>query len=467
MTVFDSALALSRIRRRLNICPHPRSTRKSFLWVALSVLSALPLAAKPYSFIALHDQNKVAIYDHALSSWIATVTVGTAPMGVASDASQRNVFISNHSANSVTIIRTANRSVAATIPVGSRPLGIAVSPVQPRAYVANFGAATVSVIDTATNTVILTINVGNQPAGLAMTPTGDRLFVANAGDGTVSVIDTASNTVVSTITVSDASNPKPRPYALAFVSVGGANRLLVANNNAGKVSVFDGATYAPTATIPVGPHPTALAVVNPNKVYVLNSFNSTVTPIDPFAGAALASPIAAPSGAIALATSSDGSLAAIAAYPNKFAVINTTTNAVTAGPLVSGGPNAPVTIGNFIVNPPFECALDINNDNAFNGQDAILIIRYLAGLRGSALVSGFPALDATAAQSLLASLNLDADGDGQSYASTDGILLSRAASGVVAAALIANARNTGFVGVRDATGTLNWIETTHGADCLP
>src|SRR5437763_2629419 len=50
--------------------------------------------------------------------------------------------------------------VIATIPVGTTPLGVGVNTGTNRAYVANNGSGTVSVINDLTNTVVTTINLG-------------------------------------------------------------------------------------------------------------------------------------------------------------------------------------------------------------------------------------------------------------------------------------------------------------------
>ena len=36
--------------------------------------------AKPYTYVALHDQSAVAVYDHGSSAWLGSIAVGTAPV---------------------------------------------------------------------------------------------------------------------------------------------------------------------------------------------------------------------------------------------------------------------------------------------------------------------------------------------------------------------------------------------------
>lgn len=59
------------------------------------------------------------------------------------------------------------------------------------------------------------------------------------------------------------------------------------------------------------------------------------------------------------------------------------------------------------------------------------------------------------------------DGDGQSLAMTDGLLILRAMLGLSGDALTAGAVNTAHPNARNAQQILTWIETTHGVACLP
>jgi YVTN family beta-propeller protein len=427
----------------------------AFAWTSL-------VHAKPYSFIPLHDQASVAVYDHGTSAWLPSITVGNSPIGVAPDAAQRFLYVSNYQSGSVSVIRIANRLVARTITVGGQPMGIALSPTQPRAYVANFASNTISVIDTESYAVLSTITVGLNPSGLAMSSNGARLFVANTGDSTVSVIDTASNTVTSTINTVGS-----RPYGLAYVDNGGSARLLVSNNNAGSVTILNGATFAAITTLTVGAHPTLFAPVSANKVYVLNQFDSTLSVIDPFSTAVIGSPITLPTASSAIAHAPGSGFASITTFPGTLSIINSTTNTLGAGVAIPGSPKAPLGFGAFVTNPAFECALDLNNDNAYNAADATAIMRYLAGYRGAGIANGIAGISASNIDSYLDLLNLDADGVDSARAATDGLLFTRAARSQIGADLIANARNTSIAGVRNATQILQWMLDTHGVNCLP
>ena len=85
-------------------------------------MASSTIGAKPYTYVALHDQSAVAVYDHGSSAWLGSIAVGTAPVGVTASPSQQRVYVSNHAANTVSVIRTADRAVIATVSVGSRPM---------------------------------------------------------------------------------------------------------------------------------------------------------------------------------------------------------------------------------------------------------------------------------------------------------------------------------------------------------
>ena len=88
------------------------------------------------------------------------------------------------------------------------------------------------------------------------------------------------------------------------------------------------------------------------------------------------------------------------------------------------------------------CNLDIDGDGLLTATDALLAVRYLAGFRNTALTAGVsfdPCATRTAAvdiQPVLSALTagappaLDIDGNTQSLASSDGLLLTRSLLGL-------------------------------------
>ena len=121
------------------------------------------------------------------------------------------------------------------------------------------------------------------------------------------------------------------------------------------------------------------------------------------------------------------------------------------------------------------CALDADANVLLDSSDSLLVNRHLLGYRGSSLIAGAvgpnPGRTNTEIETYLANLlaqgKLDADGDGQSLATTDGLLILRAMLGLTGDALTAGAVNTAHPNARNAQQILSWIESTHGVACLP
>jgi len=95
--------------------------------------------------------------------------------------------------------------VVATVPVGSGPLGVAVSPDGAFAYVSNFTSNTLSVLDMDSRTVVSTITGVSSPQGLAFTPDGSHAYVTVTNG--FARIATATHSVVQTISGGNCTTP--------------------------------------------------------------------------------------------------------------------------------------------------------------------------------------------------------------------------------------------------------------------
>jgi hypothetical protein len=117
------------------------------------------------------------------------------------------------------------------------------------------------------------------------------------------------------------------------------------------------------------------------------------------------------------------------------------------------------------------CALDVDgNRNTTANTDGVLIIRHLFGLSGNALTDGAlgagASRDAAQIASYLTTLNLNADGSASaSSAATDGLLIFRALAQRTGAALSNAALGTSAT--RDSQQIIDWIRSTHGVSCIP
>ena len=104
-----------------------------------------------------------------------------------------------------------------------------------------------------------------------------QLFVANSLSDTISVVDTASNQVVGTILLRpDMARDIPgvTPTAMALSPHGGT--LFVALSDMNAIGVVDVAAMQLRGYIPVGWYPTALAVMDEDRLLVANAKGTSV-----------------------------------------------------------------------------------------------------------------------------------------------------------------------------------------------
>jgi DNA-binding beta-propeller fold protein YncE len=226
----------------------------------------------------------------------ATIPMQFGPYGLAVDQPTdtiyaTNIFNSSGPGDTVSVINgaTCNASVTtgclgttATVTVGSAPAGVALNERTDTIYVANSNEQTLSVIDGATcnatdssgcgiNPATVTVGNDSAPAGLAVDPATDTIYVDNTGDNTVPVIDGA--TCNSKITTGCDHTPADVPVGrqfYGFVSVDPSTHLVyVSDNLDDSVSIIDGRTCdatntsgcdRPPRTVPVGGNPTGLSV---------------------------------------------------------------------------------------------------------------------------------------------------------------------------------------------------------------
>lgn len=321
-----------------------RSRARSLLTIPLllgNLAVVRAAAAGPFAYVANHGDGTVSVLDTATNGVVATVTVGSEPLGAAVLPAETRVYVANQVTpnGTVSVIDTAGNAVVATVDVGSGPSGVAVKLPGDRVYVTNRDDKTVSVIDTATNAVSATIPVGNNPLGIAVDPAGNPAYVVNKGSNAVSVIDTVTNAVVATIAVGN----DPSQIAL---SPNGA-RAYVSNSSNASVSVIDTGLNGVVATVPVGNIPEGLAV-DPTgaRLYVANSGPNSVSVVDTASNAVIAT-IPVGSTPFDLAVRPDGARLFVANRAGgSVSVIDTATNAVSA--TVPVGLN-PAGLGDFIV----------------------------------------------------------------------------------------------------------------------
>ncbi len=162
-------------------------------------------------------------------------------------------------------------------PVGHGPVHAAFNQFRTLVYIANFNDDTVSFYTlipaplAGTPAPTIALPAGSRPVFVATT-TGGKVYVANSGTNTVGVIG-SSNALTATIPVG------PHPVALAETS--DAKKVYCVNQGNGTVTAISTIDNTVTATIPVGSSP-VWATVSPDDktVYVVNQGSNTVSVIN-------------------------------------------------------------------------------------------------------------------------------------------------------------------------------------------
>jgi YVTN family beta-propeller protein len=251
--------------------------------------AAIPVGPGPRAVVAAPDGKTVYVADsggdtvtpiNASTGQPGTpVSTGDAPWALAITPDGKTLYVANSDSGTVTPVATspvAGQAGAAgtPIPVGAGPRAIALAPNGAMAYVLNWLGGTVTPVAVATNRPGAPIPAGSFPSAFAFSPDGGTLYVASSGDGTVTPVDTATGLPAPALPAGDF------PDALAATATG----VYAVDGNTDQVTRLG--QPGPT---PVGYSPAAIAVSG-GTAYVVNTIDSTVTPVDTATGKA-ASPL--------------------------------------------------------------------------------------------------------------------------------------------------------------------------------
>lgn len=196
---------------------------------------------------------------------------------------------------------------------------------QPFLYVTNQNANSVSIVDTRNNSLAATAGSSFSPSGAALSSDASRLFVVNPNANLVVAYNTANNSVAGSFAIGQL------PSAVAA----DAQRIYVALHGSAALAVFNAANFVQIASIRVGFGPNAVAVSSASgRVYVANTYSSTLSVIDPARIGSPNNPVIAtiplPDSPVAIALNADGQSAWIACTArNTLARVNLQDNFVT------------------------------------------------------------------------------------------------------------------------------------------
>lgn len=326
----------------------------------------------PFAYAPVRSANSVAVFDISTQLRVATIQVGSGPVGIGLSPNGAFAYVANYQGGSVSVVNTTSNSVVATVQVGASPLGVAVTPNGSFAYVANNFSNSVSVISTASNTVVATVQLGSIPSFVAITPDGNFVYVTNQGSSNMSVISTASNTVVATVPLAAG------PVGLAITPDGQFVYVTVAGTNS--VAVISTATNIVVNTIPVGAAPVRISITpDGSTAYVSNQNSGNVLSVINLATNTVVENITVGSTPYGSAVTPDGAYDwIIDAGSGQISVVSTATNTVVATVPLSGGSDIAIASAT-PTSQPITQPLSPTQSNVFNFGTSNFVVQYPAG----------------------------------------------------------------------------------------
>ena len=167
---------------------------------------------------------------------------------------------------------------------GEFPFAVLVLP-RERVAVSNWGSASVSLLDGSTLETVATLSVGSHPNQMLLIPQTENLLVACSDADLLSVLDLHElrETRKVGVRASPGELPGAQPNGLAYDTK--KQKLYVALANLRAVAVFDvekDGDLEFKGRLPVGPYPTALALVPASgNLYIANGRNDRTGPNTP------------------------------------------------------------------------------------------------------------------------------------------------------------------------------------------
>jgi YVTN family beta-propeller protein len=315
-------------------------------------------------YVADYGSNSVSFLNPASNVVTLTSPAGAQPVALAETFDARHLYVLDQGSNSISDLSPTDLTMQGSIPVGDTPTWAVVRPDDQRLYVITQGDGQLYTISIASNTVLSTQAVGGPGANFVLfDKSQDRLYVTNPTAGSVYIFDATSDppTPVGTLAIpappvsqsvtacatNTCTYSAVMPVSVAALPDG--SRFYVA-------SYVMGTAASNPASCPDVTIPNAGCVIPQVTVYdaVSLTVKTTVFPLLP--ATATAQPFAAAPATYCAPvfpytpTSARFRMSAVAATDSSrvyaavcdggfIAIINTTTNTITAG-----GTNTPDTL---------------------------------------------------------------------------------------------------------------------------
>jgi YVTN family beta-propeller protein len=240
---------------------------------AAALLAAAGAARQPVAWVANYADNTVTPVNMVTRKAGKAIPAGRGPRAITAAPHGKTVYVADSDSNTVTPIDAATGQPGKPILVGDAPWALAVTPDGKTLYVANSGSGTVTPVTTSSvagqpGRPGTPIPVGHDPRAIALTPNGATAYVLNWLSGTVTPIDTATSRPGSPVRVG--------PFPTAFTFSAGARTLYVASFGGDKVTPIDTTTRRPGRALPAGYAPDALAATS-SGLYAVDGNSDEVT----------------------------------------------------------------------------------------------------------------------------------------------------------------------------------------------
>ena len=200
----------------------------------------------------METNGKVLVYDATTYALKNTIPVGEDPAEVTFSSDGSKAYVCNGGSNTVTVINPATKAIIATVNVGSNPVG-AWSSSLGKMFVDNEDGQTISVIDVASNMMEATINLGFKPGFAAYHSGRKELWVSDATNGKIAYYQDMGGSFWMKhgefLAGADA-------HAILF----DGDRAYVTNQGANTVSVFNVLNHTKLKDIAVGKKPNGIVI---------------------------------------------------------------------------------------------------------------------------------------------------------------------------------------------------------------
>lgn len=158
----------------------------------------------PKVYVANHLGNSISVIT---DDGVETITdVGGGPLGLALTPDGVYLYVALLNDDVVAIYRTSTHALVKTIATGDGPWGVSVGSDGAYVYVTNSLDGKVAVIDAGSQELLETYDVGGKPLGVACPKNGDFAYVVNQTDNSVSKINYVEDTMdtIPGLTISGA-----------------------------------------------------------------------------------------------------------------------------------------------------------------------------------------------------------------------------------------------------------------------